>query len=161
MSGPFEDIYYKAFAPLAFSMLIPGAGIGGGLARTLLGPAKSVLRKLGGGALGTLGAGRLQEGIGRLADDRPGATSEALWGAADVVPGLFGLRRLLGCGRQVAGPAEAAAKEAASTPALLDARKIDAAMPVTPTPGVASGAVDGLPGSLFYRDTPATGVASD
>ena len=160
MSGPFEDIDYKAFAPLALSMLIPGAGIGGGLARTLLGPAKSVLRKLGGGALGTLGAGRLQEGIGRLADDRPGATSDALWGAADVVPGLFGLRRLLGGGRQVAGPAEAAAKEAASTPALLDARKIDAAMPVTPTPGVASGAVDGLPRSLFYRDTPATGVAS-
>ena len=160
MSGPFEDIDYKAAAPLALSMLIPGAGIGGGLARTLLGPAKSVLRKLGGGALGTLGAGRLQEGIGRLADDRPGATSETLWGAADVVPGLFGLRRLLGGGRQVAGPAEAAAKEAASTPALLDARKIDAAMPVTTTPGVASGAVDGLPRSLFYRDTPATGVAS-
>ena len=86
MSGPFEDIDYKAAAPLALSMLIPGAGIAKALqlgpkaagALGLLGPAKSFLRKLGGGALGTLGAGRLQEGVGRLADDRPGAVSEAL-----------------------------------------------------------------------------------
>lgn len=162
MSGPFDmetplrkNLDLKLAAPFLLSALIPG-GIGASLLRRGL---KSGLSTIGAGAIGGLGTARLREGLDRLSDDRPGATSESLWGALDIVPGLSGLRRLLGGGRQVAGPA-AAAKEAASTPALLDASKMGIAGGVGPPPGVASGAVDGLPRSLFYRDTPATGVAS-